>query len=323
MIVFQTLTLFTVGAVVTWKGWLTFILEIITFYIFQYYVVPKVFEKKNISTFSIRFAVLLAMFLVIRGLIIDPKKGLVDFLRFILSFEQLIYASVLLFLVLGLGFIMGLFKRNEQLGSNYIKAIREKLEAEAEKLRVESALSQVRLNSHLQFNTLNYIKVKAQYKVPEIGRPVDLLAGLLRHSMIDVQDAKKIPLSEEITEIKHLIELYRELADEHFYIEVKEHFEDQKIQFTIPPSILLTLVENIARYGVVNDPDYTAGINVNLTQTLFSFETWNYKKLHPQQGTGLGISSIAITLQYYFPDKHTLEIENLEETFHLKLTILL
>ncbi len=204
---------------------------------------------------------------------------------------------------------------------DYIQALQEKLEAETEKAKIKSIVTQMRLSPHLMFNTLNYIQQKADGVIPEIVRAVDLFSGIVRHSMTDILETHTVLLSKEIGKVKDQIELHGLLADGDIFIDFEEELDDSIENAMIPPSTLLTFVENIFRYGMVKDPDYKPSIRIKMVNRQFTFSTWNYKRLNPHPGTGMGIKSVASTLGYYYPGLHHLQIEDGGETFHLNLTI--
>jgi two-component system LytT family sensor kinase len=318
---FEILYEFILGESVTLIGVGIYLLQIAVYFVCQFWVVPKAFEKKMRWVFFFRFSILISISVIIRGLIVANKKDLIAFFNWLLSAEQLIYASYYLVIVLILSFFMGIYRRNEQLWNEYINAVRLMIELESAKLRIENIVTQMRLSPHLLFNTLSFIKTKAETLLPEIAKAVDLLSGILRHAMIDVLEVEKVSLKNEIEKVKDLIDLQYQLAQGMVFVNFEDDYDNAEEDVLIPPYTLLTLAENVFRYGVVNDADYPASIKIKREGKHFMFSTSNYKKLDPHPGTGMGIKSVGSTLGYYYTGRHNLEIKDSEENFLLTLNI--
>jgi LytS/YehU family sensor histidine kinase len=139
--------------------------------------------------------------------------------------------------------------------------------------------------------------------------------------MTDILQNQTVLLSKEIEKVKDQIELHRLLANGDVFVDFLEEADKSMENAMIPPSTLLTLVENIFRYGVVKDPDYRPSVSVKMEKGLFNFSTYNYKRLNSHPGTGMGIKSVASTLGYYYPGLHHLQIDDNAETFHINITI--
>ncbi|WP_316835014.1 histidine kinase [Pedobacter nutrimenti] len=317
----QALMILSIQSTVSWKGCLIFTVQAVIYLASYYWVFPKLFGRKTIGVFFLRLSIIVSIYLLVRGFVIYRGKNIIEFFYFILSLNQFIFSFLHLTLIIGLNFFIGFYRRSVQLNQKYIKALRGILEAEMEKARIESMVTQMRLSPHLMFNTLNFIKQKADEIIPEIGKAVDLFSGIVHHSMIDILNEKTVLLSKEIAKVKDQIELHKQLADGLVHIDFEEEYIEPMEDAMIPPSTLLTFIENVFRYGLVKDPDYPPSIRVAIIGRQFTFTTWNYKRNDPHHGSGMGIKSVATTLGYYYPGLHTLSIENLEETFRLTLTI--
>jgi len=321
LLVPQILSIIAIGETVTIRGWMYLSLQITIYFGIQYLIVPIAFNRNGGKSFIIRLIFMIVFDIIIRSLIAFSKKNGQGYWSFLISFEQIAFATVQLIFVLGLSFFVGLYRWNERLWRDYTLAIRTAFEAETEKSRIENLTTQLKLSPHLLFNTLSYIKTKGGKSIPEIGDAVDLLSGILRHSMIDVREIRKVLLFSEIAEIKNQIELHRKLADGKIFIELEEHFHNPDHTVMIPPATLLTFVENMIKYGVVNDKDFPASIIIKLDDNHLLFRTWNYNKSNLVAGTGLGIKSVESTLKYYYPNAYNLDIEDLSDTFRLTLTV--
>ncbi|MDP3442607.1 MAG: histidine kinase [Ignavibacteria bacterium] len=95
--------------------------------------------------------------------------------------------------------------------------------------------------------------------------------------------------------------------------------------FFIPRMVLLTLVENVFKHGVTQDPNNPIVLSAFWEEgnygTVFCFETSNLiKKKEAGNTGGFGISTVKRLLDYYLPD-YSLVNQQDEEYYQLKLTI--
>lgn len=321
MVGFQFLLLVSIGFELTIRGGLLYLLQIITYLVLYYWVIPLFFNRKTKGVGWLRIFLVISIYCITRGSLSYHGKKAMEFLYFVLSFNQLIFSTAHLTIIIGLNFLFGLYRYNEQLRQDYIEALQEKLTAETEKVKIESIVTQMRLSPHLMLNTLNYIQEKADGVLPEVVQAVDLFSGIVQHSMFDVLQSKTVLLYKEIEKVKQQIKLHSLLSNGNVSIDFDEAYDESIENAMIPPSTLLTFVENVFRYGIVKDPAYIPSIKIKLQARQFTFLTWNYKRSNPHSGSGMGIKSVASTLGYYYPGKHNLRVENREDTFRLTLTI--
>jgi hypothetical protein len=318
---FQIVAMGGIGAKVTTKGWLTYLLQVVTFYANFLFIVPLWYHKRKLATLFSRLLLLISLHILTRGWIIYGSFWQVGYIAFVTSAVQLILASLQLAIVLGLSFFLGLHdlsvKRREQISVAQQKA----QEALEEKLRIECIMSQLQLSPHSLFNSLNYIKVRSENVLPDVGNITDLVADILRHTLIDISIIKMVLLSAEVDLVDKYIQLHKQLSTFHPYIDFTHFSNCTESDLEIPPSVLFTLTENVLKYSVLNDPDTPAKIQMHVEGNILFFHAFNYKRGFPLPGRGRGLNSVRTILRYYYPEKHNLTIDETEQTFSLKLTI--
>ncbi|AOM80050.1 histidine kinase [Pedobacter steynii] len=317
----QMLLIISAGLNITFKGWLIFVLQTLTFYAGIFWLIPIRSPKTKIIAFVGRLSVLIIGYGFLRGWIIIGGFWHADFWKFVILYDQLVLTSLQLMLVLILSFYIWLYQVGEIKGKQLVIANRKASEALEEKLRIESIMSQLQLSPHHLFGSLNYIKVKSETTNPDIAQIADLLSAILRHTLIDLRKIKKVYLSDEIDLVYNYIELHKKRSKSRVHIDYIDQFKNVGIENKIPPSILLTLTDNVLKYAILNDPDTPAQICLRQESGFMIFHTFNHKRGFPLPGRGIGLKSVRTILDYYYPEHYSLEIADNEETYSLTLKI--
>jgi len=319
MVGLQMLFILFFGAAISLKGWIMFLLEVVTYITSVCWVIPTAFEKKHYGAFAFKLLTTVLLHIFLRGLIIF--KWASPFWGQLFSSEQLLLALAQVLFVLAVSFLIQFFIEIEKNRMKTENALRAYIEAMADKKRIETMAYQMQLNPHFMFNTLNAIKTHSESALPEVARAAQLLSRILRHLLINIADTRKVDLAEDISSIEDLIELYKVLGPGKRYVDMEVDVVDQRKRSMFPPGVLLTLAENVFKYGITNDPDSPACLSICIAGARFKFRTMNYKKSYPFHGMGLGLKNVKSILEYNYPMRHNLEIEEQEETYTLNLTV--
>jgi two-component system LytT family sensor kinase len=309
------------GTPFTTAGYFSLFVDIIAFYINLAFIIPFAFRKGKVIKFIVRFLIFLVIILQLKVWLPYSSIGKVSY-KDLLYFEgaaPFIYWRLFYLLLLSnsLGFLR---EKEHQRKSKEI--LEEKNHAAIrEKERVEVTLAQMQLSPHLLFNTLTFIKEDTEDKAPQASVAVELLAQILGHSLLDVRSIKMIPLGAEISQLNNHISLHQHLSEKKLYLEFNIELEQVDWDIQIPPSILLTLLDNVFRYAVLNDPEHPATIFCRVHTTLLHFKAFNYKKSFALPGKGLGIKNLRVILDYYYPAMYQLQMEEDEKSYLLTLNI--
>ncbi|MFD0749235.1 sensor histidine kinase [Mucilaginibacter calamicampi] len=202
--------------------------------------------------------------------------------------------------------------------------LKEKAELEKNLAESVNAYLQQQINPHFLFNTLTFIH-NTYYKYSrEASRCVMLLSDITRFSFEDVGSKGKTLLAKEIEQIYNFIELNKIRFDHELClrVEIKGEFEKQEII----PLILITLTENIFKYGYLKNKSAPARLSIDLNEAgELHFESWNLKKHEPanRRIRAIGIRNTIKRLEYSYPDRYILDIRNEPDSYQLNLKICL
>lgn len=318
---YQCLWIWTYGATISLKGCLIFILEIALYLMNLFWVLPELYGKKNYLRFFVKTVAAIAVFILIKMRIIFSAFWTERFWELLLSSEQWMHTYTQCFLIIGTSCFVGFYRQSER---NFIEkevALNANMNYLNEMRRLETTSYQLQLNPHFTFNVLNTIRLQTQHQLPGISRAIHLLASILRQSLLDPINPRKVNLSSEIQMLEDFIELQQFLRNDILYLNYRKEFPPVFQQLEVPPGIFITIADNLFKYGVTNEAEYTAQFTIDVTGNRLKLRTWNYKSLYILSGLGLGLKNILSILEYYYQEKFKLTVEDREDTYELNLEI--
>lgn len=196
-------------------------------------------------------------------------------------------------------------------------------EMETEKTETELKALRSQINPHFLFNSLNSIYSLARKHSEMVPEKVVQLSDLMRHVIYE-SDADSISLEKEIEMIRNYIELQnlRTLDAEKIELEVLGDLKEKKIA----PLLFLPFVENSFKHGLKGGGDKVfVRINIQVQQDslLFEIENSKGKNIDIQDGKykGIGIENVRKRLDLIYPEKYSLDIADIENTFKVTLNL--
>lgn len=235
------------------------------------------------------------------GLIIVPAPLAID-MAFILSCT---YRS-LYFIGFATGYVYIIKSFQDQ---KKVEALeRQNLVTQIEKQALENDLVQSQnnylrsqINPHFLFNTLNFIYNDARKKAPMAADAIMNLAEMMRYALKRPEASEMVPLSEEIEQIEHLINLHKLRTANTINLELEVTGDMFGLRF--PPLILLTLVENIFKHGNVSHSNQPAIIKISYEQDKLNISTINMindNKGKQTESHHVGIDNIGKRLSSFY-----------------------
>ena len=192
-------------------------------------------------------------------------------------------------------------------------------EIETEQLRTELSFLHAQINPHFLFNSLNTIYSLSLKKSDQAPLAVLKLSQLLRY-VIDESKREKVPLDQEIEYINNYIELQKFRSTSSLVVNFK--LEGDTGSSLIAPLLLLPFVENAFKYGISSKEISPIDIVLTITDGRFEFSVRNKKFMQSDKpSTGIGINNVQRRLKLLYDDQHELEINDLPDSYFVKLTI--
>jgi LytS/YehU family sensor histidine kinase len=174
---------------------------------------------------------------------------------------------------------------------------------------------QLQLNPHFLFNALNSIRALIPATAPEAREGVTRLAGVLR-STLGSKPGKTVPFAKEMESVRDYLAIEKLRFGEH--LRVSECLDPVLDQVTIPPLMLLTLVENAIKHGVQHHEEpATVRILGNLEDggktVILSVESPASDAAKDEDSSlGIGLRNVRERLQLIYGDQATALLESTE-----------
>jgi two-component system, LytTR family, sensor kinase len=196
-------------------------------------------------------------------------------------------------------------------------------QVEKEKLQADLNFLRAQINPHFLQNCLNFIYSDTRKTNPNAADAVMLLSTIMRYSVSDnAATGGMALLKDEINQLENVIQIHQLRFEQKLNIiftkEKEELFEHKQIV----PMILLTLIENLIKYGDLNDSNYPAKIDCKVDENEKKiFFTTSNKKAYASGviSTGLGLKNIRERLSLIWNDNFTLQKEEADDYYTVKL----
>ncbi|WP_142685762.1 sensor histidine kinase [Chitinophaga polysaccharea] len=192
---------------------------------------------------------------------------------------------------------------------------------ENEILRLENELYRSQINPHLLNNSINGILARLSAEDTNTLEILRLWSGVTHYCLQPGDKLGKVPLSEDMENLRRYIQLHTILKQGKFYVKLNISNEDPQIM--IPPLLFIDLVDNIIKYGVYDSSAEPAVIVISQQGKVFSLYTSNHKpKIGIEtQSTGIGLNNLKDRLERYYSGKYDLRVTDDEMLFELTLNM--
>jgi two-component system LytT family sensor kinase len=196
----------------------------------------------------------------------------------------------------------------------------------AQELQRDKAVAQLELlksqvQPHFIFNTLNNIYSLSLKNSPRTSDLIYRLSSLLSYMLYDSRQ-EFIPVSKEMEYIHNYIELEKIRYGER--LDVAVNCFDAVDKFTIPPLLILPLVENSFKHGVSNDVGNSwIRVDISVKDDWLTVKIENSRVADQVNGhavyKGIGMENVKKRLEIIYPDRHEFKCMGEGQSF---LTIL-
>lgn len=180
---------------------------------------------------------------------------------------------------------------------------------------------QLQLKPHLIVNTLGFVYGTILEKSKEGSDAILLLSDVMRYSFKEPEQDGKVPVADEITQVRNLIEINKIRFDKRFVLDyhISENWPDE---WRIPPSLLLTLIGNVFQHGQLTNAEHPAKVNLRSIDNRLTLYTYNLKNINAAKSSQTGLKNTKTQLQAFFPEqRHRLSITESEIHYSLSLII--
>ncbi len=193
-----------------------------------------------------------------------------------------------------------------------------------ENYRAELQLLKAQVHPHFLFNTLNNLYALTLQQSDQAPAVVERLTGLLQF-VVEQGDAPLVALGDEVA----LLRNYLALEQLRYGARLSLEFRADGMPATgrIAPLLLLPLVENAFKHGAAEQVAQAhIGIALAAEGNRFTCVITNSKNAGPAPAPGperIGLRNVRQRLQLLYPQRHSFDIEARDDTFTVRLALLL
>ena len=195
---------------------------------------------------------------------------------------------------------------------DYQKLMREKIETELKFLKTQ-------LNPHFLFNTLNNLYYLASVKSDKAPQAILSLSRVLDYVLKEGRSTF-VSLERELKHLENYVAL--ELLRYEDRVDVKVDVAGPVASHTIGPMILITLMENAFKHGVMPISGKSwIKMAVNCDEKKVIINISNGRKTSPN-GHGIGLNNLSNQLEHLYGNRFKLDINQEDaNTFGISLTL--
>lgn len=186
----------------------------------------------------------------------------------------------------------------------------------------QNAYLQSQINPHFLFNTLTFLHSGImEYSLP-LAESTLQLADMMRYAFKEPDSNGTIALAEEAQQIENLIELNQGRFERKLQIHFV--FESDNNNYRIIPLVLLTLVENIFKYGDLFLEKHPAKVSVNANRGVLAVSIFNKKNRQGDRThSGVGLDNLRKRIAIHYGEQYQLFIDEQNDSYFLNLSLTL
>ena len=188
------------------------------------------------------------------------------------------------------------------------------------------AFLRAQINPHFLYNTLNLIYGKVLNSTKEVASDLILeFSDMMRYATGAKMQEDTVDLSGELNFVKGYLKMFKARNQQNANIDYEE--EGYFGSHRVVPMVLITLIENALKHGLVDDPNHPLVVRVSMEDDFFVFMVRNLKNPKPESimdrgNTGVGVVNIIKRLNaVYKKGGFTLESEDLKDDYIATFTV--
>lgn len=286
-------------------------------YLNYFFFLPRFLNHKSliryILEFSIPFAVLVRVFILLKRYLIDGNTHKICYF-----YEDKFTVNVVLstlFIVIFVGML--------KFAEGWFELEAKKKEIENERLTSELRFLKAQINPHFLFNTLNNLYYLAFTNSPNTTEVIAKLSQMMRYMIYDSNHAK-VPLIKEIEYMKNYISLEKLRLNEPISINFEVYGNTNGV--LIVPLIFISFLENAFKHGVSNNFSgawITADIVLEGTACIYTVANSKLPQnlVNSEEQSGIGLKNVKRRLELSYPDNFELEIEDKADEYRVRLKL--
>lgn len=216
-----------------------------------------------------------------------------------------------------------LYKKRVAAAESLISEMRHRVGVERERDKYEFVASAQQISAHTMANVFHHWK--------GVLAPVDKLLSFQVERMYELMTyymqahsssgPEQIILADEINAVEKYLKIQQAVHGERLH--VNWHITGNMSGAALPPTTILTLVENALKYGEFNDENFPIVIEVSSTRQALRLSVKNKKRTSVHNITShlTGLTGLKRRMEICYPDSHCIKILQDDKSFECNLSI--
>ena len=286
-------------------------------YITNLLLIPRLLYKKKYVLFTVIYVTMIFVSSVTKVTIIGNMMNIRDFSVWN-DFKRRLYDNVIPhYLLVSTGAALKLLL-------DYARAQKRLAEITKERSEAELKFLKSQINPHFLFNSLNSVYFLIDKSNKEAREALHKFSEMLRYQLYEC-GGERIGIEKELMYLQDYVDLQRLRKDDQY--RVNYTCSPDVNGFSIEPLLLIPFVENSFKHlshfgsGKLNQVD----IDVSRSNGEFFFTVANTVDYSSKGSTepvgGIGLKNVRRRLELLYPDKHTLNIDEENGWFRVKLKL--
>lgn len=196
-----------------------------------------------------------------------------------------------------------------------------KRELETQRDKAELAALKAQISPHFLFNTLNSLYSLVIGTSEKAEEAFIQFTDILKYTYV-AAEKETVSIREEVKAIYNYINLQVIRLNRHTKVDCRCEVDDKEAQ--VPPMLFMTFVENAFKYGCSTSKDCEIKIRLNLKEGKLEFKTFNRIMKQADKfrdDIPVGVENCRARLSVLYPRKHSLELNEENGVYQLKLNI--
>jgi two-component system, LytTR family, sensor kinase len=191
---------------------------------------------------------------------------------------------------------------------------------EMEKLNTELEYLRAQINPHFLFNSINTIYFQIDKQNTSARETLEKFSDMLRYQLYECTEAS-ISLQKEMQYLHNYIELQKLRLSDRYEVELETDATLKK--FSIPPLILIPLVENAFKHvsHFTDKPNIIRVTCMKEEKSLCFTAVNTTDSLVKSESGGIGLKNVTRRLDLLYGERYKLEIKSEAATFRVTLQI--
>ena len=187
-----------------------------------------------------------------------------------------------------------------------------------EKQQIEISTLNAQVNPHFLLNSMNSIYSLVYHKSDKALGAVDKLSDILKYNLYEKKDF--VSVKKELEIANQFLALQQLRHDFPIAFKIESSIEDTVV---IPQLLILTMVENAFKHGVLNDPKTPIKLLMKKSNGRIELRCENKKSttLVKDKIGGIGLVNMKNRLKLMYQGKATFDIEDETDYFSIFVTI--